>query len=130
MNRRGDYNYFNLIWIVLSVLFLMSTLYFVYDSSSSEGVYGKFYAKKIALVLNHQSVVPYSEISINFSKAIDVAKENNLDDFSNLVMIDNEGHQVAVSLGERTYTYPFYSDYIYSTKIEDNLLIIYVKENA
>ncbi|MEK6917536.1 MAG: hypothetical protein AABW51_01170 [Nanoarchaeota archaeon] len=93
-----------IIFIIVNLLFFLAILYFVNTSSKGALAYEQVYAKQIALAID--SGKPYTQISIDFSKALDITKGNT----DNIVSFNN--NEVIVNLGGKGgYGFKYFSDY-------------------
>ncbi len=113
MKKRGEITLPFLIFLVLTVIFLVILFYFVYAASSGAFIYEQIYAKKIALAID--SSVPETEIFLDVGSALETAKKSKTEP---KFIIDDKKGIVFVSLGSRKgFSYPFFSNYSVSSEI-------------
>lgn len=127
MSKRGEETllFQRVIFIILNLIFFSMLIIFVFRTASGAALYEQAYSKQIALLID--SSEKNTEISINFTKALDVAKKN---DFSveDIVFIDGEKNKVNVRLASQGgYSYQFFSDYDVLWQIKDDTLFLTIK---
>jgi len=124
-DKRGEDIFPNVIFIVVNILFFSMLIIFVFKSSTGAMVYEQAYAKQIALLIDYSE--PKTDIKIDFSNAIAVAKENKK--IQDLVKINEANKEVIVSLsGQGGYSMKYFSDYSVNTEFAGNFLLIHIKE--
>jgi len=75
MNKRGDEIVMEqAIFIILNLIFFLTLLYFVYNSSSGSFVNEQYYAKQIALMIDEAK--PGTVISIDVTDGYNLVKKN------------------------------------------------------
>lgn len=125
--KRGEDIFPNIIFLVVNILFFSMLMLFVFKASTGAMVYEQAYAKQIALLIDYSK--PETDIKIDFSKAINVAKENKK--IQNLVKIDEANKEVIISLsGQGGYGMRYFSDYNVKTEFAGNFLLIHIKEKG
>ncbi|MFA4953185.1 MAG: hypothetical protein WC584_03110 [Candidatus Pacearchaeota archaeon] len=126
-DKRGEDIFPNVIFIVINILFFSMLMLFVFKASTGAMVYEQAYSKQIALLIDYSK--PKTDIKIDFSKAIAVAKDNKKT--SDLVKIDDVNKEVIVTLSSQGgYAFKYFSDYNVETEMVDNFLVIRVKEKG
>lgn len=126
-DKRGEDIFPNVIFIVVNILFFSVMMLFVFKASTGAIVYEQAYAKQIALLIDYSK--PNTDIKIDFSKAIAVAKENKKT--ANLVKIDDVNKEVIVSLsGQGGYAFKYFSDYNVQAEFANNFLVLHIKEKG
>ena len=126
-DKRGEDIFMNVIFIVANLLFFSMFMIFVFKASTGAMIYEQAYAKQIAMLIDYSE--PKTDIKIDFSKAISVAKEN--EKIQNLVKVDEVNKEVIVSLsGQGGYGMKYFSDYKVETELVDNFLLIHIKEKG
>jgi len=115
-----------IIFIIVSVLFFSVLAGFVFSSSTGVLVYEEAYAKQIALLIDKSS--PNMEFFLDFSKAVELAKENEVDiEKQNLVFLRDNSVVVKLS-NSGGYSFEYFSDYKINFDLNENILIIQIKE--
>jgi len=114
-----------IIRIVVYVVFFGLLLLFVYNSSTGAVVYEQAYAKQIGLMIDKAE--PASQITIDFSDGIVVAKENKITSRENLVSVKDNIVFVKLS-NNGGYKFRYFSDYDVDSYFSDNNLIININE--
>ncbi|MEK6945668.1 MAG: hypothetical protein AABW63_02655 [Nanoarchaeota archaeon] len=109
------------IFIIVNLLFFLAIIYFVNTSSKGALAYEQVYAKQIALAID--SGKPYTQISINFEKALGITKGST----DNIVSFNN--NEVIVNLGGKGgYGFKYFSDYEIEHFFAGKELVITLKE--
>ncbi len=116
--------------LLLDIVVFVILLIFVSKASSGALIYEGVYAKEIAFLIDGSR--PGTDISMDFSKAIEIAKKNGVKEegLKNLVEIDEENNLVKVSLrGDAGKEFYYFSDYVVIVPgLEGDNLIIRVRE--
>lgn len=126
MKNKGatDLIFPSILFIILNALFFGVLLIFVFKTSTSVGIYEQTYAKQIALAIDKAK--PGMEISINFEKALNLAKGNNLGEEQ---MISIKDGQVVVQLSNSGgYSFRYFSDYNVDYSVKGNTLFLKINE--
>lgn len=118
MNKRGNILTENVIFIILTLVFLSILLIFVYIQSSPVSLMQQKLAKQTALLIDASK--PGTEISLDVSKYIDKAGKNGI---SNPIIIDNENNLVKIQLDKDSYyEYGFFNNVDVLYGVENNYL--------
>ena len=126
-DKRGEDIFPNVIFIVVNILFFSMLMLFVFKASTGAMVYEQAYVKQIALLIDYST--PKTDVKIDFTKAMEVAKENKKT--GDLVKIDDVNKEVIVSLsGQGGYAFKYFSDYDVSPKIVNNFLFLSIKSKG
>ncbi len=126
-DKRGEDIFPNVIFIVVNILFFSMLMLFVFKASTGAMVYEQAYVKQIALLIDYST--PKTDVKIDFTDAVKVAKENKKT--GDLVKIDDVNKEVIVSLsGQGGYAFKYFSDYDVSPKIVNNFLFISIKSKG
>ena len=116
--------------LLLDIMVFIILLLFVVQASSGALTYENVYAKEIAFFID--SARPGTDVSIDFSNAIQIAEKNGLKDdaLKNLVTIDKKNNLVKVSLrGQAGKSMQFFSDYpICVAGMEGDKFILRIRE--
>lgn len=108
MKKKGNILTENVIFIILTLVFLVILMLFLTSKSKDVSVLEEKYAKQIALILDLAK--PGMEIHVNLNDALNLAKrelgENSID---NIVSLDN--NLVTVKLSKDSgYSYSFFNN--------------------
>ena len=123
-DKRGEDIFPNVIFIVVNILFFSMLILFVFKASSGAFIYEQAYAKQVAMLIDYST--PKTDIKIDFSKAINVAKENKKTE--NLVKINDVNKEVIVSLSNQGgYAMKYFSDYDVIPEIKNGFLFLSIK---
>ena len=95
----------NIVFLVISLVFFSILVLYVINISSGAFVLEQTYAKQLALFLDNSK--PNTIISIEFTKAFELAKENNIAP-EDIVKINNNYVIVQLTNSE-SYSYPYFS---------------------
>ena len=126
-DKRGEDIFPNVIFLVVNILFFSMLMIFVFKASTGAMVYEQAYSKQIAMMIDYSK--PKTDIKIDLSQAINVAKENKK--IQDLVKIDEINKEVIVSFsGQGGYGMKYFSDYSVSTEFVGNFLLIHIKEKG
>ena len=106
MKKRGNILIENVIFIVLTLIFLTILILFVYSKMGGAAVLEEKYAKQIALLID--SSKPNMIIALTMEDVFEKTGKENFD-FSKVVLIQD--NIVNVKLGEGAgYSYSFFND--------------------
>ena len=101
-------------------------LVFVYSSGSITFVYEQTYAKQIALFIDNAE--PEMSMLIDLSEIIEIA-EKNKQPLEKIVQLNKNENKVEIRLKKKGgYSYQYYSDYNIDLKIDNNFLLINIKD--
>ena len=127
MNKKGDEIVLEtIIFVVLNLLFFAVMLVFVYSSGSITFVYEQTYAKQIALFIDNAE--PEMSMLIDLSEIIEIA-EKNKQPLEKIVQLNKNENKVEIRLKKKGgYSYQYYSDYNIDLKIDNNFLLINIKD--
>lgn len=107
MKKKGDILVENVIFIVLNVIFISILLLFLWGQGSGAILVEETHAKQISLLID--SAKPGMEIRLNMVEAKDIALDNGIEDFGEVVSITD--NVVRVKLSEKGgYEYSFFND--------------------
>ncbi len=98
-NKKGDFSSFltgNVVYILLTVVFLIFLLAVISQSRNGAGVWEDYYAKEIARAVDLAK--PGDEVSMDIHYATVIAQKNEFTDFQRMVRFDNAAHEVIVQL--------------------------------
>ena len=96
----------NIVFIILTLIFLMSLIFFVSNQSSSTKVLEPINAKKIALLIDASK--PGEIIKLNFQDLKKISDKNGID-FSKIIQI--QGNNVFVKLSKNSESsYSFFNN--------------------
>ncbi len=128
-SKRGNIIIAEVIFLIVNILVFVILLLFVSEASSGALIYEKIYAKHIALSID--SSRPGTDLFIEFSKGLKIAKKNGIrgDALKNLVDIDTTKNLVSVDLGKQgKSTFVLFSDYIITSHFEGDYFVIRIRE--
>ena len=112
MNKRGDEIVMEQdIFIILNLIFFLTLLYFVYNSSSGSFVNEQYYAKQIALMIDEAK--PGTVISIDVTDGYNLVKKNKFDE-KNMIKITDKDVLVRLS-SSRIYQFPYFNKVLVET---------------
>ncbi|MBI2629392.1 hypothetical protein HYW74_04890 [Candidatus Pacearchaeota archaeon] len=112
MNKRADEIVMEqAIFIILNLIFFLTLLYFVYNSSSGAFVNEQYYAKQIALMIDESK--PGTVISIDVTDGYKLVKKNKFDE-KNMIKITDKDVLVRLS-SSRTYQFPYFNNVLVET---------------
>lgn len=107
MNKKGeDFSLEEIVFIIVNILFFVSLLLFVRNTSNGAFVTEQFYAKQIALLIDSSN--PGTRISIDISEAYNVAKGNKMD-LNHIIQFEKNKVVVGLS-GSRIYAYNYFNN--------------------
>jgi len=111
-----------IIRIIIYLIFFSIFFYFLHNASNSAYVYEQIYAKQIALLIDGSN--PKTKITLNFSKAIEIAEKNNLNKESELVTIKDNKIFVKLSNNGGYSLQHFTNNDVNLLRDENNLIIL------
>lgn len=111
-----------IIWILLTLIFMSSLMFFIEKSSKGSLIYEQAYAKEVALFL--ENARPGTEISIDFGTGFKIADENKKPR-ENVLSI--AGNKVLVSLGKGGYKVEYFSDYRITPRVDGDKIILKIE---
>ena len=86
----------NVVYILLTVLFLIFILAVISQNRNGAGVWEDYYAKEIARAVDLTK--PGDEVSMDIHYASVIAQKNGFMDFQRMVRFDNAAHEIIVQL--------------------------------
>lgn len=130
IGKKGEELTTPIIMILLLDILIFAVLFtFVSQASSGALVYEKVYAKQIAFSLD--SARPGTDITLDFSKAVEIAKKNGLKEeaLAKLVTIDTQNNLVKVSLrGNAGQSMKYFSNYNVVYVLSGDVLTLRIRE--
>ena len=96
----------NAVFTVLLLIFVVFTGVYILSERNGAGVWSDYYAKEISKVINLAK--PGDLITLNVQKATEIAEDNDVLNFKEIFMFNNEKKEICVKLakGEKTcYNY-------------------------
>jgi len=124
----GDIVMPEIIFIILNIIYFGLLIVFVVKSSTGAWIYEQAYAKQIALVLDQSK--PGMTISMNFTKAIQIADKNKRKK-ENTFKIDSSKNKVILTLSNSGgYSYNYFVDYDITYKFDGNNLVFNIKDKT
>jgi hypothetical protein len=120
-DKRGDLLTPEIMFIIANLIFFLAIFSFIDTSSKGALAYEQAYAKQIALAID--SGKPFTQISIDFERGLEVTKEKT----EGVISFNN--NEVIVNLkGEGGYGYRYFSDYEVEHFFVGKELVLVLKE--
>lgn len=108
-NTKGEtLSFTTVIGVVFVAVITISLMTFIISYRNNGAIWEEWYAKEIARAINLAQ--PGDEITLDIHKATEIAKNNNLQSYSEIISFDNSAKEVCVKLSAgRKSCYPFFN---------------------
>lgn len=105
----GEILWDNAFHLLVVVIFIFGMVLFVNSWQGGGAFWERYYAVEISKMINVAQ--PGEEITLDVTKATEIAKSNNVADLRKIVNIDNENAEVCVHLSQgRSSCYSYFND--------------------
>ena len=114
MNKKGEEDITgilteNLVYLVVLVIFLIGMVLFVRGQANGAEIWGDYYAKEIALLVDNSHVG--DEITLDVHRLSEIAQKNGLNSRSEIFNFNNVNNEVCVKLSAgRALCYSYFND--------------------
>jgi len=97
-----------LVYLILLVIFISLEFVYINNQLNGAATWSDYYAKELSGLVNQ--AIPGDQIEIDIHQATKIAKNNNLNSFSEIFSFNNLENQICVKLSSKKTCYFYFNE--------------------